>query len=179
MYIDTHVHLRDFDQVYKGETVRHGLEVAYDSGVDAVFDMPNTEPPIMTRDIVEARLKLAKDADVDVFYGIHMGLTANPEQIKRAVQIYRFFFPQVVGMKLYAGHSTGYLGVITVDDQRTVYRTLASEGYDGVLFVRCEKESAMNSTIWTPSHPRSHCMARPEQAEVESVTDQIALAKET
>ena len=68
MYIDSHVHLRDFNQKYK-ETIKHGLEVAKDSGVDAVFDMPNTDPPIMTRDLVIDRLRLAKEASIDsVFY---------------------------------------------------------------------------------------------------------------
>ena len=177
MYIDTHVHLRDFNQTYK-ETIKHGLEVAYDSGVDAVFDMPNTDPPIMTRELVEARIKLAKDADVPVFYGIHMGLTAKPEQIRRAADVYRAF-PQVIGMKLYAGHSTGDLGVVTRCDQRVVYETLSSEGYDGVLMVHCEKESAMNRKLWIPSRPTTHCHARPERAEVESVHDQIKLARES
>ena len=38
MYIDTHVHLRDFNQKHT-ETVKHGLELARDSGLDAVFDL--------------------------------------------------------------------------------------------------------------------------------------------
>lgn len=132
MYIDSHVHLRDFEQKHK-ETIRHGLEVAYDSGLDAVFDMPNTDPPVMTRELVEDRLKIARDAGVpDVFYGLYMGLTADSEQVKQAVDVFREF-PQIIGMKLYAGHSVGNLGVITEERQRAVYETLAIEGYDGVL----------------------------------------------
>src|SRR3989344_415917 len=177
MYIDSHVHLRDFNQKYK-ETIKHGLEVAKDSGVDAVFDMPNTDPPIMTRDLVIDRLRLAKEASIDsVFYGLYMGLTGEAEQIKRAIDIYREF-PQVVGMKLYAGHSVGNLGVIKLEDQRTVYRILSEEGYDGVLAVHAEKESELNPNIWQPYNPISHCHARPEKAEVESVKDQIGLARE-
>jgi len=91
MFIDSHVHFRDFNQKHK-ETVRHGLEVARDSGLDAVFDMPNTDPPIMTRDLVQDRLRIAKDADVpEVFYGLYMGVTGKPEQIRRAVDIYLKF----------------------------------------------------------------------------------------
>ena len=41
MFLDTHVHLRDFKETHK-ETIAHGLIVARDAGVDAVFDMPNT-----------------------------------------------------------------------------------------------------------------------------------------
>jgi dihydroorotase len=37
--IDPHAHLRDWDQSKK-ETVKHGLKMAYRSGIDAVFEMP-------------------------------------------------------------------------------------------------------------------------------------------
>ena len=178
MYIDAHVHFRDFNQKHK-ETIAHGLEVAYDSGLDAVFDMPNTDPPIMTRDLVIDRLRIAKEADVSgVFYGLYMGLTAYPEQVKRAVEIYREF-PQVIGMKLYAGHSVGDLGVISEEDQFFVYETLTQEGFDGVLAVHCEKESILDHKLWNPRNPITHCHARSEKAEVESVRDQLRLVRET
>jgi dihydroorotase len=176
MYIDSHVHLRDFEQSEK-ETVKHGLEVARDSGVDAVFDMPNTNPPIMTKELVKQRLKLAEDANVpEVFYGLHMGLTVDSEQIKEAVGVYRDY-ENVIGMKLYAGHSVGNLGVIRSEDQQRVYETLTGEGYDGALFVHCEKESEMDHGSWNHVNPFSHCLARPEKSEIESVRDQITLAK--
>ncbi len=179
MYIDTHVHLRDFKQQYK-ETIKHGLDVARDSGVDAVFDMPNTDPPILTREIVEARLQRADDARVpEVFYGLYIGATKDTEQLKRAVEMTRLFFPRVVGIKLYAGHSVGELGVTTERDQFKVYETLACEGYGGLLAVHCEKESEMNKTPFNPLHAITHCFARPEQAEVESVKDQLRFVRET
>ncbi|MBI2582354.1 dihydroorotase [Candidatus Woesearchaeota archaeon] len=177
MYIDAHVHFRDFNQ--RHETVAHGLEVALDSGVDAVFDMPNTDPPILTSDAVIARLKLAQDAKVkNVFYGLYVGLTADPEQVKRAVDISREF-SQVVGMKLYAGHSVGELGVTKEEDQYMIYETLTREGYDGVLAVHCEKEAFMDAKVWNHQQPITHCFARPEKAEIESVKDQLAFARKT
>jgi len=179
MYIDPHVHLRDFSQKHK-ETIKHGLEVAYDSGLDALFDMPNTDPPIVTEAIVLERLNIANEANVpEVFYGIYMGLTVEPEQIKHAVDAYRKLFPRIIGVKLYAGHSVGNLGVITEENQRTAYEILAKEGYDGVLAVHCEKESYLDSKKWDPLQPITHCYARPEIAEIESVKDQLKLAKET
>jgi len=177
MYIDSHVHFRDFKQKHK-ETVKHGLEVARDSGVDAVFDMPNTDPPIMTRELVLERLQLARDANIpEVFYGIYMGLTGDADQLRKAVAIYREF-PQVIGMKLYAGHSVGDLGVINIEDQASVYETLTDEEYDGVLVIHAEKECEMNPKTWNPRKPISHCHARPEKAEIESVRDQIKLARQ-
>ena len=177
MYLDAHVHFRDFNQ--RHETIAHGLEVAFDSGVDAVFDMPNTDPPILTRDLVVDRLKIARAANVArVFYGLYIGLTADPEQVKCAVEIYREF-SQVVGLKLYAGHSVGKLGVTNKEDQCLVYETLTREGYDGVIAVHCEKESNLNSNVWFPPQPITHCFARPEKAEVESVKDQLELVRRT
>lgn len=176
MYIDAHVHLRDFNQKHK-ETIKHGLEVARDSGIDAVFDMPNTDPPIMIRDLVVDRLKLAENAGVkEVFYGLYMGLTKETEQVKKAVGVYREF-PQVIGMKFYAGHSVGNLGVIKIEDQSKVYGTLTQEGFDGVLAVHAEKESFVDSDKFNFNCPITHCHARPEISEIESVKDQISLAK--
>lgn len=92
MYFDAHVHLRDFRQSHK-ETIKHGLEVARDSGVVAVLDMPNTDPPVTTRDIALARIRRAENADVpEVFYGVYIGLTADPEQVKSAVAATREIF---------------------------------------------------------------------------------------
>ena len=179
MYIDTHVHLRDFNQQYK-ETIKHGLEVARDSGVDAVFDMPNTDPPILTREVVEGRLRRADEAGVpEVFYGLYIGATKDREQLKRAVETYRYFFPRVVGIKLYAGHSVGNLGVVSERDQFNVYQTLAGEGYKGLLVVHCEKESVLDMQAWNPLNAITHCFARPEVAEVESVNDQLRFVRET
>ena len=178
MSIDSHVHLRDGpkEKQREKETVKHGLEVARDSGVDAVFDMPNTDPPIMTLEDIRDRLRLARGAGVpEVFYGLYIGVTADMEQVKQAVRIVRDF-PQVVGMKLYAGHSTGDLGVIELGDQSKIYETLSDEGYDGVLAVHCEKESEMDGHLWDYRLPVSHCFARPEKAEVESVRDQMRMA---
>lgn len=176
MYIDAHVHLRDFKQQHK-ETIAHGLEVAADSGLDAVFDMPNTDPAITTRDVVVERLALAREAAVPgVFYGMYIGLTADQEQVRRAVDITRTF-PQAIGMKLYAGHSVGNLGVTGEEEQQALYETLAQEGYTGVLAVHCEKESAMEHHLWKPSRPITHCHARPEWAEVASVYDQLRFAE--
>ena len=182
MFIDTHVHCRDEEQSHK-ETIAHALQVARDSGLDAIFDMPNTQRPVLSKKRVEERLDLARRADVpEVFYGLYVGLTSDPEQIKQAVAAYHTFFPRVVGMKLYAGHSVGELGVTRLEEQELVYDTLAREGYQGLLFVHAEKESEMNEHIgksFNPKRPMTHCRARPWKAEYSSIQDQIALVERT
>jgi dihydroorotase len=178
MYIDTHVHFRDFKEAYK-ETVRHGLEVARDSGVDAVYDMLNTDPPGTTEEVVRDRLRLADEASIpEVFYGVYVVVTPEREQVKRAVGIYRKY-PRVVGLKMFAAHSTGNMGVVEKDDQWMIYSILRREGYNGVLAVHSEKESRMIPGAWDYRMPVSHCLARPEAAEIESVYDQTEMASHT
>ena len=145
MYIDAHVHCRDEEQSDK-ETIAHALEVAKRAGVDAIFDMPNTERPVTDRRRVDERLALADAAKSSVFYGLYVGLTPNPEQVRDAVRIHSEYFPRVVGLKMYAGKSAGDLEIIKKEEQDEVYRALSD--YRGVLAVHCEKESFMKPKIW-------------------------------
>ena len=58
--IDPHVHCRDGKQAYK-ETIEHVLKVAQEQGVKKIFDMPNTDPPILYEKDVQERLKLVPE----------------------------------------------------------------------------------------------------------------------
>jgi dihydroorotase len=183
--IDPHVHLRDWKESAK-ETLRHGLEVAARAGIDAVFEMPNTDPPLTSRAAVERRIASADDALREVsgvFHGLYAGLTADPEQVREVVRAHADLFPRVVGLKLFAGNSTGGMGVVGVEAQRLVYRTLASLGYRGLVAVHAEKESLLRkrpdgAPDWDSRVPATHALARPPEAEVRSVEDQIRLAAE-
>ncbi|MBW6457953.1 MAG: dihydroorotase, partial [FCB group bacterium] len=137
--IDPHVHLRDGKERHK-ETIEHGLRVAQKLGLSGVFDMPNTDPPILRRADVLGRLDLAKKAGGDVFYGLYCGLTADPEQVREAVACVRDL-KEVVGLKLYAGSSTGDLSVPDTASRETIFQTLTNCDYRGVLAVHCEEES--------------------------------------
>ena len=63
LLIDPHVHLRDYDQFQK-ETLAHGLTTADRIGFRAVFEMPNTSPPVIARADIERRIAAA-DAALD------------------------------------------------------------------------------------------------------------------
>jgi len=175
--IDPHVHCRGWNESHK-ETVAHALFVAGQAGVSAIFDMPNTSPPLISGELVKKRIEEAKRQNRKVFYGCYMGLTADPGQIKEAVRIHKEYFPSVVGFKMYAGHSVGSLALQTEEQQNLVYETLSELNYRGVLAVHCEKEKFMKPELWDPLHPESHSDARPPQAESESIKDQIEFAAE-
>ncbi|MBR9691889.1 dihydroorotase [Candidatus Woesearchaeota archaeon] len=184
--IDPHVHLRDWDQDHK-ETVKHGLEVAYDVGLDAVFEMPNTSPALTSSKKIVERIDLADRAiselktknggNFEIFHGIYAGITADPEQIAEVAGL-PGNIKRVVGLKMFAGNSTGNMGIINEEEQKLVYKTLAESNYKGVLAVHCEKESLLRPKIWDPSQPFSHSLARPAESEIESVKDQILFAAE-
>ncbi len=178
--IDPHVHLRDWRQASK-ETLRHGLSVAYRAGLDGVFEMPNTDPPLTTREAILRRIDDAdaamRAAGISLFHGLYAGVTAVPHQIEEVVRAWRELFPRVVGLKLFAGHSTGNMGIIDPREQGLVYRTLTALGFNGVLAVHCEKESLLKPAEWDPARPVTHARARPPAAEVASVDDQKGFAR--
>ncbi|MFH1316266.1 MAG: dihydroorotase family protein [Candidatus Woesearchaeota archaeon] len=179
--IDPHAHLRDYNQGHK-ETLKHGLDTAFKAGFDGVFEMPNTDPAITSKDMIIDRINLADKAiselGITIFHGIYAGITIDYEQIKDVVNAYIDLFPRFIGLKMFAGHSVGNMGIVNEEEQKEVYRILTELDYRGVLAVHCEKESLMKSDLWKPENPFSHTLARPPNAEVESVRDQIRFAKE-
>jgi len=175
--VDPHVHLRDWAQVDK-ETLSHGFDVAWRTGVSAVFEMPNTVPTLTDRAAVLRRIADADRArESGIFHGLYMGLTDDVGQVREAVDIHGELFPRVVGFKLYAGHSTGRMGVVSTTDQRAVWRTLADVGYRGVVAVHAEREELLCPALWDPTRPESHSETRPPVAEIASVQTQIDLAE--
>ena len=184
MYIDCHVHCRDDEWKHK-ETIAHALKVAEDSGLSAIFDMPNTKPVVTTRQRVLERMALADSFESPIFYGVYIGLTSNQAQIREAVETWREFFPKgikktgVIGLKMFAGKSVGDLSVPEQEAQLDVYKELVKQNYSGVLVVHCEKESEMQESLWNPNNPKSWSDVRPEISEVKSIQDQLNFSLET
>ncbi|MDE1860132.1 MAG: dihydroorotase [Candidatus Micrarchaeota archaeon] len=172
--IDPHVHCRDWGQSYKA-TIKSVTEIARRQGVVAIIDMPNTQPAITSEELVMRRLSTAESEGCLDGYYLYVGATRSPEQLKEAVRLVRDN-PKVLGIKMYAGRSVGDLEVPDEEGQRAVYRALAGAGYTGPVMLHCEKESLFRMDLWDPKRPHTWLMARPPEAEVESVRDQIRLA---
>ena len=174
--IDPHVHCRDGKQAYK-ETIEHVLKVAQEQGVKKIFDMPNTDPPILYEKDVQERLKLVPENRKEDYF-LYISATSGGRQLKEAVRCYNKY-KKIIGIKLYAGKSVGDLAVIKEEEQRKIYKILAYLDYKGVLAVHCEKEDYLKPEFWNPLDPITHSYARPKKAEIESVKDQIKFANET
>ena len=173
--IDPHIHLRDWNEKEK-ETLVHGMESGYLSGIDTFFDMPNTNPPITNRenalkrieDGIKAEEELRKRG-MDVHYHLYLGLTPNKEQISEMVSLYSSLFPRIIGLKLFASHSTGNMGIIDEEEEKNVFQVLADLDYKGVVAVHAEKTSLFTTNA-------SHALSRPSISEIESVRDMIEFA---
>jgi len=175
MRIDTHVHFRDEEQKYK-ETIKHGLAVAKEQGVEYVFDMPNTAKPVLRGEDVERRLTLVPECEKGRYF-LYIGATTNEEQLKEAITLVKEK-KEVIGIKMFAGKSTGDLQILSEEDQKKVYQILAGNNYARVISVHCEKEAFMTNTF-DPKDPITHALSRPKEAEIESLKDQIRFVKET
>lgn len=176
MRIDPHVHCRDGQQAYK-ETIAHVFEIAESQGVDIIFDMPNTEPPILDAGDVEKRLSLVPPQAKGRYF-LYVGLTASPSQNEMAINCWHHF-REVIGLKMFARSSVGPLAIVDDEKQKEVYKTLVAWGYDGVLAVHCEREADCKPELWKHYQPASHSLARPKEAEINSVRNQINFARET
>lgn len=98
--IDSHVHLREPGAEHK-EDITSGTRAALAGGVTTVLVMPNTDPP--NTDIVSlARVMDLAQQKAVCDFGFFIGATPD-----NAAQVARL--PDVVGLKMYMGSSTGPL----------------------------------------------------------------------
>lgn len=172
MTIDPHVHCRDGRESHK-ETIAHVMKLCDEQGVGMIFDMPNTDPPLLAAADAEARLKLVP-AGCRRRYRMYLGVTSEPSQMTAAAAAVAQH-EHIVGLKMYAGRSVGTLGVVAEEEQQRVYRTLAEAGYTGVLAAHCEKESLFVNAF-DPQQPQTHSLARPAAAEAQAIADQVRFA---
>ncbi len=184
--IDPHVHARDWDQLEK-ETIKHALMVASTAGFTTIFDMPNTSPALTFPHIIAKRIEegqkcakeIAREQNIEINYCVYGGITSDPSQIETLVTLHEHLFPHLIGLKLFAGHSTGHMGITTSHLLREVYEALKRSQYKGVLAVHCEDEAFIKNDLFDLENPISHTYARPVEAEIASVEKQITLCKES
>lgn len=175
MTVDFHWHARDEEQSAQ-DTVAHSLEVADACGLDAIAAMPNVKKPLTTLERCRDYLSLAARHSRVGFF-VHIGLTADVEQVKRAVEAMRLE-PRIIGMKMYWDHSTGNLGITNEDDQYNVMKTLANEGYEGVLVCHFEDPQVNNDKAYDVRNPRTWSeLCRPESSELSSFENGVAFAE--
>lgn len=175
-----HWHGRDFEHWNK-DTLEHALLLAEAAGLAGLAAMPNPEPPLTTLELCRAYMSLAdrviKKYKLSLKFYVHIGLTPNTEQVKRAIEATRLE-KRIISMKAYWGRSTGSLSIIHEDQQLKVWETLAKEGYEKVVIGHHEDESLMNDKLFKRDNPITwSLLCRPEIAEISSYKKHIAMAE--
>ncbi|WP_372623456.1 dihydroorotase [Falsiroseomonas sp.] len=113
--IDSHVHLREPGDP-KVETIETGTRAALLGGLAAVFDMPNTSPSITDTERLDWKRKHVKGrAWCDI--GFYVGATKTNIAGLAELEVQ----PNVCGIKVFAGSSTGDL---MVEDDENLERVM-------------------------------------------------------
>ncbi len=88
--IDMHVHLRDLNQSEK-EDYETGTMAAAAGGITTVVDMPNSSPPVLTREVLDKKIASAT-AKRYVNVGFYAGIAKNFDSS---------LVPDILGLKVY------------------------------------------------------------------------------
>ncbi len=151
--VDMHVHLRDPGLTEK-EDVPSGTRSAAIGGVTTVVDMPNTRPPVTTREtLADKAARMRGRATVDY------GLYAAPRSHAAVAEL-----ADALAFKVYMAESTGSL---QIDNDSLAAVLRASEGADRLVVVHAE-----DATRFRPDQPATlagQSQARPKESEVAAV----------
>jgi dihydroorotase len=99
---DLHVHARDFNQAYK-ETVKTCTKAAVAGGITTIADMPNTDPPVIRKDVFERRKKLfEKDSLCD--FALNFGVVDTLQEILKVNPFFvKVYLTETTGRLLFTG----------------------------------------------------------------------------
>lgn len=128
--IDPHVHFREPGHEYK-EDLESGSRAAAKGGVTSFLEMPNTDPPTVSRQALRDKLARATRGCA-VNYGFFIGATANNLDELNAAQ-------EACGVKIFMGCSTGGLLVDRDEDLERIFA-----GCDRLIAVHAEDETRLN-----------------------------------
>ncbi|HET8572834.1 MAG TPA: dihydroorotase [Edaphocola sp.] len=168
--IDVHVHFREPGLTHKAEIATESM-AAVAGGTTSYMEMPNTKPPVLSREILEDKYLRASQASV-ANYSFYMGVSNdNTEEVLRVNDQKK----QVCGLKIYMGSSTGNM---LVDDEHTLARIFANS--EVLIATHCESEAVINANKekYAPvSHVSQHPVIRDVEACYESTVLTMALAQ--
>ncbi len=112
--IDDHVHFREPGLTHKADIFSES-RAAVAGGVTSFMDMPNTQPPATTRDLLDEKYRIASDSSLANF-SFYIGAT--DINIKELLDIN---LREVCGIKIFMGSSTGNMLVSNFDVLREIY----------------------------------------------------------
>ncbi|MBU0597532.1 dihydroorotase [Patescibacteria group bacterium] len=164
--IDAHVHFRE-PGGEKKEDWTSGSQAAATGGVTSVIDMPNNNPAIINKKTLGLKRDLAQKSLVN--YGFYLGATKNNhDEIKTA--------PNIAGVKIYVGSSTGDL---LVDQDEDIAKLFSIPDIQWVIHAEDEKIITSNAKKMADvDNPAIHSEIRERKAAIKAVKRIIKLASQ-
>jgi len=170
--IDDQVHFREPGLTHKG-TIHSEARAAVAGGITSFMEMPNTQPPAFTRELLEAKYEIARKASL-ANYSFYMG--ASNDNLD---EVLRTDIRNVCGLKIFMGSSTGNL---LVDDEKTLESFFSQ--FPSIIATHCEDEATIlnNLKVYTDKYGddipvKYHPLIRSEDACYLSSSKAVALAK--
>ena len=133
--IDDQVHFREPGLTHKAEIASES-RAAVAGGITSYIEQPNTRPPALTAEAVEAKYARASECSMANF-GFNIG--ASNENLEELKRIEKGRFP---GVKVFMGSSTGNM---LVDDERMLEGLFGE--LDQLIITHCEDETTIQNNL--------------------------------
>lgn len=168
--IDDQVHFREPGLTHKA-TIGTEARAAVAGGVTSFMEMPNTNPPALTQELLEDKYKIGAATSI-ANYSFFMGVSnSNADEVLRTNNKKK----DVCGVKIFMGSSTGDM---LVDNYLTLSRIFSES--ELLIATHCEDENIVNANKAKYSDAADasfHPLIRDEEACFESSFSAIQLAK--
>ena len=170
--IDDQVHFREPGLTHKG-TIASESAAAVAGGITSYIEQPNTKPPALTMEALEAKFSRAAETS---FANYSFNLGASNDNLE---ELLKADYSRFSGIKVFMGSSTGNM---LVDDLRILERIFSEIPH--LIITHCEDEATIRANMeiykarFGQSIPASaHPLIRSEEACFLSSSSAVALAK--
>lgn len=167
--IDSQVHFREPGLTHK-EDLESGTLAALHGGITAIFEMPNTSPPTITKELFEQKLEIAQKV-AHTHYAFYLGASAqNLTELPELENV-----PHCPGIKIFMGSSTGTL---LVDSDQVLEEIVKTTKHLLIIHSEDEKRLKERKQIALDSgSPTSHPIWRDAESAMISTKKIVALAE--
>ena len=172
--IDDQVHFREPGLTHKA-TIYTESKAAVAGGVTSFMEMPNTNPPVFTQELLEQKYAIAANTSL-ANYSFFMGTSnENADEALRTNDKKN----EICGIKIFMGSSTGGL---LVDNYLTLNKIFSES--EVLIATHCEDERIIKANLERikaenrPLQPSDHPLIRDENGCFESSFSAIQLAKQ-
>jgi allantoinase len=173
--IDGHVHFRDPGLTYKEDFIT-GSRAAARGGVTTVVEMPNTQPPVETAEVLKAKAAHLAGRSVVDYALIGVITDRNLDRVDELCDA------GAVAYKIFMGPTTGDLPCPDDGAIVDVMRRIAATGRPLGIHAenpRIIERATARLRAEGRTDPAAHALARPPLAEAESIQRMILFARET